>query len=39
MTAIILIVAIIVVVLGAFDAAASAWGVDSRDRLVDDHQR
>lgn len=39
MTAIIFIVAIVIVVLGAFDAAAMAWGADSREPLADDHQR
>ena len=33
MTAIILFVAIVVIALGALDAAAVAWGADSRDPL------
>ncbi len=39
MAAIILIVAIVVIVLGALDAAAAAWGTDSRDPMPDDHRR
>jgi len=39
MAAIIFIVAIVIVALGALDAAAMAWGVDSRDQLADDHRR
>lgn len=39
MAAIIFIVAIVIVVLGALDAAAMAWGADSRDQLADDHRR
>ena len=39
MTAIILIVAIVVIALGALDAAAVAWGTDSRDPMPDDHRR
>jgi len=39
MTALIFIVAIVIIVLGALDAAAAAWGTDSRERLIDDHQR
>jgi hypothetical protein len=38
-TAIIFIFAIVIVALGALDAAAMAWGADSRDQLADDHQR
>jgi hypothetical protein len=38
-TAIILIVAIVIVVLGALDAASLAWGADSRDQLPDTHRR
>jgi hypothetical protein len=34
-----LIIAIVIVGLAAFDAASIAWGVDSRDQLGDDHQR
>ena len=33
------IIALLVIALGAFDAAAIAWGEDSRDGLPDDHQR
>jgi len=36
---ILIIVAILVIALGAFDAAANAWGQDSRDQLPDDHHR
>lgn len=39
MAAIIFIVAIVIVALGALDAAAMAWGADSRDQLADDHRR
>jgi hypothetical protein len=39
MTAIIFIVAIVVIALGALDAAAAAWGADSREQMRDDHQR
>lgn len=39
MAAIVFIVAIVIVVLGALDAAAMAWGADSRDQLADDHRR
>ncbi len=39
MTAIILIIALVIIVLGALDAAAVAWGADSRDQLPDDHRR
>jgi hypothetical protein len=34
-----IIIALLVVVLGAFDLAAIAWGQDSRDQLPDDHRR
>jgi len=34
-----IIIVLLVVGLGAFDAAAAAWGQDSRDQLPDDHQR
>ena len=30
---------VLVIGLGAFDAAAVAWGEDSRDKLPDDHHR
>ena len=33
------IIAIIIIGLGALDAAAVAWGADSRDQLPDDHRR
>ncbi len=39
MAAIILFVAIVVIALGALDAAAVAWGADSRDPIPDDHRR
>jgi hypothetical protein len=34
-----IIIALLVIGLGAFDAAAMAWGEDSRDKLPDDHHR
>jgi hypothetical protein len=34
-----IIIALFVIGLGAFDAAAIAWGEDSRDKLPDDHSR
>ena len=34
-----IIIALLVIALGAFDAAAIAWGEDSRDKLPDDHRR
>ena len=34
-----IIIARLVIGLGALDAAAVAWGEDSRDRLPDDHHR
>ncbi len=34
-----IIIAFLVIGLGAFDAAAVAWGEDSRDKLPDDHRR
>jgi hypothetical protein len=34
-----IIIALLVIGLGAFDAAAIAWGEDSRDKLPDDHRR
>jgi hypothetical protein len=33
------IIALLIIVLGAIDAAALAWGADSRDQLPDDHRR
>lgn len=36
---ILIIIAILVIGLGAFDVAANAWGQDSRDQLPDDHRR
>jgi hypothetical protein len=33
------IIALLIIVLGAVDAAAMAWGADSRDQLPDDHRR
>jgi hypothetical protein len=35
----IVIVAIIVIGLAVLDAAAIAWGADSRDQITDDHRR
>ena len=34
-----IIIALMVIALGAFDAAAITWGEDSRDELPDDHRR
>ena len=34
-----IIIAFLVIGLGAFDAAAVAWGADSREQLPDDHRR
>lgn len=34
-----LIIALLIIGLGAFDAATIAWGQDSRDELPDDHRR
>ncbi len=34
-----IIIALMVIGLGAFDAAAAAWGEDSRDTIPDDHRR
>jgi hypothetical protein len=34
-----IIIALLVLGLGAFDVAALAWGQDSRDQLPDDHRR
>jgi hypothetical protein len=39
MTTLIFIIAIVIVALGAFDAASVAWGVDSRESIGDDHRR
>ena len=39
MTTLIFIIAIVIVALGAFDAASVAWGVDSRDSIGDDYHR
>ena len=36
---IIIVIAILVIGLGALDAAALAWGEDSRDAMPDDHRR
>jgi len=33
------IIALLIIMLGAIDAAALAWGADSRDQLPDDHRR
>ncbi len=33
------IIALLIIGLGALDAAALAWGQDSRDQLPDDHRR
>jgi hypothetical protein len=33
------IIALIIIGLGALDAAALAWGADSRDEISDDHRR
>jgi hypothetical protein len=35
----IVIIAIIVIGLAVLDAAAIAWGADSRDQIADDHRR
>ena len=35
----ILLLAILVIALAGFDAAANAYGADSRDQLPDDHRR
>ena len=32
------IIAILIIGLGALDAAAMAWGADSRDQIPDDHR-
>ena len=36
---ILVIIALLIILLGAIDAAALAWGADSRDQLPDDHRR
>ncbi len=36
---IVVIIALLIIGLGALDAAALAWGQDSRDQLPDDHRR
>ena len=36
---VLIIIALLIILLAAFDAAASAWGVDSRDQLPDDYRR
>jgi hypothetical protein len=36
---ILIIIALLVIVLGAFNAAAVAWVQDSRDQISDDHRR
>ena len=36
---IIFALAVLVIALASFDAAANAFGADSRDQLPDDHQR
>jgi hypothetical protein len=36
---VLVIIALLIIVLGALDAAAMAWGADSRDQLPDDHHR
>jgi hypothetical protein len=33
------IIALLIILLAAMDAAALAWGADSRDQLPDDHHR
>jgi hypothetical protein len=39
MATIVFIVLIVIVALGALEAAAVAWGVDSRDQMGDDYRR
>lgn len=34
-----IVIALLIIILGALDAAALAWGADSRDQLPDDHRR
>jgi hypothetical protein len=36
---VIIIAALVVIGLSAFDAAALTWGQDSRDQMPDDHRR
>jgi hypothetical protein len=36
---ILIVIAILIIGLGALDAAALAWGEDSRDVMPDDHRR
>jgi hypothetical protein len=36
---VIVIIALLIIMLAAVDAAAVAWGADSRDQLPDDHRR
>ena len=33
------IIALLIILLAAMDAAALTWGADSRDQLPDDHRR
>ena len=39
MSILLIIIALLAIGLGAFAAAAIAWGEDSRDKLPDDHRR
>ena len=36
---VLVVIALLIIILAAFDAAAAAWGADSRDQLPDDHRR
>jgi len=36
---ILIVIAILIIGLGALDAASIAWGEDSRDHMPDDHRR
>ena len=36
---VLVIIALLIIMLGALDAAALTWGADSRDQLPDDHRR
>jgi hypothetical protein len=36
---ILVIIALLIILLAALDAAALTWGADSRDQLPDDHRR
>jgi hypothetical protein len=36
---VLVIIALLIIVLGALDAAALAWGADSREQMPDDHRR